>query len=56
MPFTPTVFWAVVATRAVVPYTPQRKKDLRSACIPAPPPESLVATLITRFTYAPLSH
>src|SRR5918997_7146670 len=49
MSVTPMVFWAVVATIAVVPQTPQRRKALRSAWIPAPAPESLVATLMTRF-------
>ena len=37
---TPTVFWAVIAVIAVVPWTPQRANALRSAWIPAPPPES----------------
>src|SRR5919202_2779578 len=53
MSVTPTVFCAVVATMAVVPYTPQRKKALRSAWMPAPAPESLVAMLITRFKRPP---
>src|SRR5919112_1520321 len=53
MSVTPTVFWAVVATIAVVPYTPQRRNALRSAWMPAPAPESLVAMLITRFTFPP---
>ena len=34
------VFWAVIAMIAVVPWTPQRANALRSAWIPAPPPES----------------
>ena len=39
-PVTPTVFWAVSAVIAVMPWTPQRAKALRSAWMPAPPPES----------------
>ncbi len=37
---TPTVFCAVSAVIAVIPWTPQRAKAFRSAWIPAPPPES----------------
>ena len=37
---TPTVFCAVIAVIAVVPWTPWRANALRSAWIPAPPPES----------------
>ena len=37
---TPTVFCAVIAVIAVIPCTPQRAKALRSAWMPAPPPES----------------
>ena len=37
---TPTVFWAVIAVIAVIPWTPQRANAFRSAWIPAPPPES----------------
>src|SRR5439155_872653 len=37
---TPTVFWAVTAVTAVVPYTPSAAKALRSAWMPAAPPES----------------
>src|SRR5213595_3045688 len=37
---TPTVFWAVIAVIAVIPWTPQAANALRSAWIPAPPPES----------------
>ena len=37
---TPTVFCAVSAVIAVVPWTPQRANAFRSAWIPAPPPES----------------
>ncbi len=40
MPVTATVFWAVSAAIAVIPCTPQRANALRSAWIPAPPPES----------------
>ena len=39
-PVTPTVFCAVSAVIAVMPWTPQRAKALRSAWMPAPPPES----------------
>ena len=37
---TPTVFCAVSAVIAVIPWTPQRANAFRSAWIPAPPPES----------------
>ena len=37
---TPSVFWAVSATIALVPWTPQRANAFRSAWMPAPPPES----------------
>src|ERR1700716_3779160 len=37
---TPRVFWAVTAVIAEVPKTPNRWNVLRSAWIPAPPPES----------------
>src|SRR5919201_1320131 len=37
---TATVFCAVIALIAVVPCTPARANALRSAWIPAPPPES----------------
>ena len=37
---TASVFCAVIAVIAVVPCTPARAKALRSAWIPAPPPES----------------
>ena len=40
MPVTPVVFWAVMAVTADVPCTPSAAKVLRSAWIPAPPPES----------------
>ena len=42
---TPTVFCAVIAVIAVIPCTPQRAKAFRSACTPAPPPESEPAML-----------
>ena len=35
-----TVFCAVIAVIAVMPWTPQRAKAFRSAWMPAPPPES----------------
>ena len=37
---TPTVFWAVIAVIAVIPWTRQAANAFRSAWIPAPPPES----------------
>ena len=37
---TPTVFCAVIAVIAVIPWTPQRANAFRSAWMPAPPPES----------------
>ena len=37
---TPTVFWAVSATSAVVPCTPAAANAFRSAWMPAPPPLS----------------
>ena len=43
MPVTPRVFWAVMAVSAEVPYTSRAAKVLRSAWMPAPPPESLPA-------------
>ena len=45
---TPRVFCAVSATIAVMPCAPQRAKALRSAWIPAPPPESDEAMVSTR--------
>ena len=39
-PLTPVVFCAVSAVIAVIPWTPQRANALRSAWMPAPPPES----------------
>ncbi len=39
-PVTATVFCAVRAVIAVMPWTPQRANAFRSAWIPAPPPES----------------
>ena len=40
---TATVFWAVIAVMAVIPSILQRANALRSAWIPAPPPESELA-------------
>ena len=40
---TARVFWAVTAVTAVTPCTPCAANVLRSACRPAPPPESLPA-------------
>ena len=45
---TPPVFCAVIAVMAEVPYTPMAAKVFRSACIPAPPPESDPAIVIAR--------
>ena len=53
---TPTVFCAVSAVIAVVPCTPQRAKALRSAWIPAPPPESEPAIERQAGTRATLRH
>src|SRR5581483_6520002 len=43
MAVTPAVFCAVSATIAEVPYTPAAANAFRSACTPAPPPESEAA-------------
>ena len=45
---TATVFCAVMAVIAVIPCTPQRANALRSAWMPAPPPESEPAIESTR--------
>ena len=45
---TPTVFCAVIAVIAVIPWTRQAANALRSAWIPAPPPESEPAIDSTR--------
>jgi hypothetical protein len=37
---TPSVFWAVMAVIALVPWHPSAANVFRSAWIPAPPPES----------------
>ena len=47
---TPTVLWAVRATRADIPWHPAAANALRSAWIPAPPPESEVAMVRQRAT------
>ena len=47
---TPTVFCAVIAVIAVMPCTPQAANALRSAWMPAPPPESEPAIERTRGT------
>jgi hypothetical protein len=47
------VFCAVTAVIAHIPYTPRAAKVLRSAWIPAPPPESepaMVSALAVRLT------
>src|SRR5882672_9232180 len=53
MRVTPTVFCAVTAVIADVPNTPRAPKVLRSACMPAPPPESEPATVRARFIGPP---
>ena len=45
---TPSVFCAVTAVIADAPYTPIAAKVLRSAWMPAPPPESLPAIVSAR--------
>src|SRR3954467_9687527 len=45
---TPTVFCAVIAVIAVMPCTPAAANALRSAWMPAPPPESEPAIARTR--------
>ena len=52
---TSTVFCAVTAVIAVIPCTPQRANALRSAWIPAPPPESEPAIDSARGTRLPFS-
>ena len=47
---TDVVFCAVSATSALVPNTPAAAKALRSAWMPAPPPESDVAIVSARGT------
>ena len=47
---TAVVFCAVIAVIAVIPWTPQRAMALRSAWMPAPPPESEPAIDRTRGT------
>src|SRR3990172_5678318 len=47
-PCTPRVFCAVMAVRTDRPYTPKALKVLRSAWIPAPPPESEPAMVMAR--------
>ena len=47
---TSRVFCAVTAVMTDVPYTPYAAKVLRSAWMPAPPPESLPAMVIARAT------
>ena len=47
---TATVFWAVSATSALIPWQPAAANAFRSAWIPAPPPESEVAMVRQRGT------
>ena len=49
---TPSVFWAVSATIAHMPWQPAAAKAFRSAWIPAPPPESEPAIVRQRGTKA----
>ena len=54
IPKTPDGFWAVIQVIADVPKTPKLWNVFRSACIPAPPPESepaIVNTLGIVFIY-----
>ena len=53
MALTPTVFWAVSATIADMPCTPQRANAFRSAWMPAPPPESDEAMVSARTVLEP---
>ena len=46
-PVTRSVFCAVMAVIALAPYTPCAANVLRSAWMPAPPPESLPAIVST---------
>src|SRR6266851_8982002 len=50
---TVTVFWAVTAVIADVPCTPKAAKVLRSAWMPAPPPESEPAIVSATGTFKP---
>src|SRR4029079_9902651 len=53
---TPRVFWAVTAVMALVPSTPHAANVLRSAWMPAPPPESLpaiVSAVRIQYNFAP---
>lgn len=45
---TPLVFWAVMAVMAEVPKHDRAAKVLRSAWIPAPPPESEPAMVLLK--------
>src|SRR5918911_3433282 len=51
---TATVFCAVSATSALMPWQPAAAKAFRSAWMPAPPPESDVAMVRQRGTGTPL--
>ena len=50
MAVTPTVFCAVKATIALIPWQPAAAKAFRSAWMPAPPPESDEAMVNARGT------
>mmetsp|Transcript_43574 Transcript_43574/g.109284 ORF Transcript_43574/g.109284 Transcript_43574/m.109284 type:complete len:477 (+) Transcript_43574:1255-2685(+) len=50
-PCTPCVFWAVSAVMADMPKTPLARNALRSAWMPAPPPESEPAMVRARGTF-----
>ena len=47
-PWTPSEFWAVTAVSTLMPWAPRASIVLRSAWMPAPPPESDPATVRTR--------
>ena len=49
IPYTPVVFWAVSEVTALIPYTLWAAIVFKSACIPAPPLESLPAIVRTVF-------
>src|SRR5881628_3912791 len=60
-PWTPSEFWAVTAVITLIPNTRNAEKVLRSAWMPAPPPESepamvrALGTLITARSIPPLA-
>jgi len=54
IPLTSRVFWAVIAVTTERPHTPSDWKTLRSAWIPAPPPESDPA-MVRAYATSPFS-